>query len=205
MTISNGDVLKVFLELVLSDGTIAQNVFHLRAAFADDQTDAVVSGAVEGYLEDIYNEMSTYLSDDFTINPSWLNKVAWNITQSKWLTTYLVDIFTPSFTHGNTDDPFPNQIAPVMVGNTYNPNSRGRKFVMGFVETAALAGSLVAAAVTDLVGAVSYYISPVAIDGSNSLVPGVPDEDSATFWTFRDGAANTIVGTQRRRKPGVGG
>lgn len=204
MTVSNNDVLKVFLELVLADGTIAQNLFHLRAVFADDQTDTVVSAAVEGYLEDIYDDISTYLSDDFSINPSWLNKVAWNVAQSKWLTTYLVDIFTPSFTHTNTDDPFPNQIAPVIVGNTYNPNSRGRKFIMGFVETSALAGDLVAAAVVELVAATATYISSVVIDGSNSLTPGVPDEDSATFWTFRDGAANTIVGTQRRRKPGVG-
>jgi len=204
MTISNGDVLKVFLELVLADGSIAQNVYFLRAVFADDQTDAAVSAAVEDYLENIMGEVGTYLSDDFTINPSWLHKVAWNVTQSKWLTTYLIDTFTPSFSHANTDDPFPNQIAPVMVGNTYVPASRGRKFLPGFVETAALAGDLVAGAVTALVGAVSYYISNVVIDASNLLQPGVPDADSSTFWAFRDGAANTIVGTQRRRKPGVG-
>ncbi|GAI28117.1 unnamed protein product, partial [marine sediment metagenome] len=41
-------------------------------------------------------------------------------------------------------------------------------------------------------------------DGSNSLTPGVPDEDANQFRGFRDGIANTIVGTQRRRKPGVG-
>jgi hypothetical protein len=204
MTISNGDVLKVFLELVLADGTIAQNVYHLRAAFADDQTDSAVSSAVEDYLEDIMGELATYLSDDFTINPSWLNRVVWDPTGAKWVTEYLVDIFTPTFTHTNTDDPFPNQIAPVMVGNTYTPSSRGRKFLPGFVETAAEAGNLVAGAVVALVSATSYYITPVVVATGNNLVPGVPDEDSSTFWTFRDGSANTIVGTQRRRKPGVG-
>jgi hypothetical protein len=204
MTISNGDVLKVFLELVLADGTIAQNVYHLRAAFADDQSDAAVSAAIEGYLEDIMGEVSTYLSDDFTINPSWLNRVAWDPVGAKWVVDYLVDIFTPSFTHTNTDDPFPNQIAPVMTGNTYSPSSRGRKFLPGFVETAADAGQLVVGAVTDLVAAVADYISVVVVAAGNNLVPGVPDEDSSTFWTFRDGIANTIVGTQRRRKPGVG-
>lgn len=204
MAVSNGDVLKVFLELVLGDGTIAQNVFHFKAVFDDDQSASVVSAAVEGYLEDIYAELATYLSDDFTINPSWLHKTAWDPVGAKWAVTYLLDIFTPSFTHTNTDDPFPNQIAPVAVGNTFAPRSRGRKFLMGFVETAALAGDLVTAAVVDLVAAVAIYISEVTISTGNTLTPGVVDEDANTFREFRDGIANTVVGTQRRRKPGVG-
>lgn len=204
MTVSNGDILKVFLELVLADGTIAQNVFHMQTAFADDQTDGDVAAAVEGYIEAIYGEVSTYLSTDFTINPSWLHKVAWDPVGAEWATTYLIDIFTPSFSHPATDNPFPNQIAPVMVGNTYNPGSRGRKFLMGFVETAADAGSLITAAVVAMVAAVAEYISGFQIDGSNTIYPGVVDDDGPTFQVFRDGLANTIVGTQRRRKPGVG-
>jgi len=204
MTVSNGDVLKVFLELVLADGTIAQNVFHMKAYFADDQTDAAVSAAVEGYIEDIYTELSTYLADDFTINPSWLQKVAWDPVGAKWAVTSLVDIFTPSFVHTNTDDPFPNQMAAVMTGNTYEPRARGRKFVMGLVETAADAGNLVTAAVVDLVAAVAVYISQVAVSTGNNLAPGVPDADSDYFRIFTDGIANTILGTMRTRKPGVG-
>ena len=204
MSITNGDVLKVFLELVLSDGSIAQNVFHMRAYFDDDQSDSAVATAVEGYLESIYGAMSTYLSDDFTINPSWLEKVVWDPVGAKWVVDALVDIFTPSFTHTNTDDPFPNQIAPVMIGNTYVPKSRGRKFLMGLVETAADAGNLVTGAVTALVAAVAYYISNITVSGTNVLEPGVVDEDANAFLKFKDGIANTIVGTQRRRTPGVG-
>lgn len=204
MTVSNGDVLKVFLELVLGDGTIAQNVYHLRATFADDQTDSAVSAVVETYLETIMGELSDYLADDFTINPSWLHKVAWNTTQSKWLTTYLIDTFTPSFTHTSTPDPLPNQIAAVMIGNTYTPSSRGRKFIPGLTDNATDGSTLIAACVVDLVGAVADYISVAPVSAGNNLVPGVPDYDSSTFWTFRDGVADTIVGTQRRRKPGVG-
>lgn len=204
MTVSNGDVLKVFLELVLADGTIAQNVYHFKTVFAEDQSDSAVSAAIEGYLEDIMGEVSTYLADDFTINPSWLQRVAWDPVNTKWVVDYLVDIFTPSFTHTNTDDPFPNQIAPIMVANTDFPKHRGRKFLPGFVETSADAGDLITAAVTALVGAVSYYISFIAIDGSNTIYPGIVNEAADLFYLFTDGVANTIVGTQRRRKPGIG-
>lgn len=204
MTVSNGDVLKVFLELVLADGTMAQNVFHLRSDFADDQNDGDVSTAVEGYLEAIYGELNGYLTTDFTINPSWLHKTAWDPVGAEWAVTFLIDIFTPSFAHADTADPFPNQIAPVIVGNTYEPRSRGRKFLMGFVEDSALAGNLVAAAVVEMAAATVEYISQVVISSGNVLTPGVVDEDANLFRPFRDGAANSIVGTQRRRKPGVG-
>lgn len=204
MSVSNDDVLKVFLELVLGDGTIAQNVWHFKADFTDDQSDSAVSTAVETYIEDIYGALSAYLSDDFTINPSWLNKVAWDSDLQKWATTALVDIFTPSFTHTNTDDPFPNQIAPVMTANTFAPGSRGRKFIMGFVETSALAGDLVAGALTALGTALNHYIADETVSGANLLQVGVVRANAGNFLTFSDGAVNSVVGTQRRRKPGVG-
>jgi len=204
MAVSNGDVLKVFLELVLSDGTIAQNVYHFEADFDDDQSDSVVSTAVQGYLEDIMDAVSTYLSADFTINPSWLHKVAWDPVGTKWITTYLIDIFTPSFTHTNTDDEFPNQIAPVMTANTYSPGSRGRKFLAGWVETAANTGDLVSGALTALGTALNHYIADESIDANNQLIVGVPRATTSNFLSFSDGVANSIVGTQRRRKPGVG-
>lgn len=204
MTVSNGDVLKVFLELVLADGTIAQNVYHFRATFDDDHSDSEVSTAVEGYIEDIMGAVSTYLSDDFTINPSWLHKTVWDPVGTKWVTSTLVDIFTPSFTHTNTDDPFPNQIAPTMTANTYYPGHRGRKFLPGFVETSALASELVAAALTALGTALAHYLADETVSGTDYLLVGVPAASANEFQAFSDGVANSIVGTQRRRKPGVG-
>ena len=204
MAVSNGDVLKVFLELVLGDGSIVQNVYHFDAQFDDDQTDGAVSAAVEGYLEDIMGELATYLSDDFTINPSYLHQVLFSPSTYEWVTDHLIDVFTPSFTHTNTDDPFPNQIAPVMIGSTYRPKTRGRKFIPGCVETMADGSYLVTSAVTALVGAVSYYISEVVVSGTNVLRPGVPRQGVDSFRPFLEGAANIILGTQRRRTPGVG-
>lgn len=204
MTISNGDVLKCFLELVLNDGTIAQNVFHFQADFTNDQTDSAVSAAVQSYIEDIYGELAAYLEDDFTINPSWLQRVSWDATGSKWAVDYLVDIFTPSFTHAQTTDPFPNQIAPVLTANTYLPGTRGRKFLMGFVEAAANGSELLTAAVTACTAALNHYIADETISSGNDLLVGVPRSEYGTFQLFTDGVANSIVGTMRTRKPGVG-
>jgi hypothetical protein len=204
MAVSNGDVLKAFIELVLSDGTIAQNVFYFIANFLDDEGDYDVKTAIKGYIEDIYSAISTYLSDDFTINPSSVSTIVYNATEGKWEVNRLVGNITPSFTHTNTDDPFPNQIAPVLTANTLRPKSRGRKFLMGCVETMADASELVTAAVTAMGNALAVYLADETVSGSNVLSPGVPRAGVNTFLEFSDGSVNSIVGTQRRRKPGVG-
>ena len=204
MTVSNGDVLKTFLELVLADGTIAQNVWYFLADFDDDQSDTAVKNACKTYIEDIYGAISTYLADDFTINPSRLYRMAWDPTGAKWVVDELLASWTCSFTHTNTDDPFPNQIAPVLTANTNRPKSRGRKFLMGCVETMALASDLVSGAVTAMGTALNHYLADETVDGTSVLSPGVIRDGVNTFLEFTNGSANSIVGTQRRRKPGVG-
>jgi hypothetical protein len=155
-------------------------------------------------MEDIYSAVSTYLSDGFTVNLSKVHRIEWDPVTSEWVTALLLGTGLPSITHTNTDDAFPNQIAPVLVANTLRPKTRGRKFLMGFVETAANGGDLVTAAVTAMGNALSAYLSDETVSGSNVLSPGVARQGVDSFKEFSDGVANTIVGTQRRRKPGVG-
>ena len=109
MSVSNGDVLKAFIEIVLADGTITQNVFYFLAELVADQSDNNVTNVIESYIEDIYSAVSTYLADDFSINPSYVHEITWNSVEAAWEVTRLVGVMTPSFTHTNTDDPFPNK------------------------------------------------------------------------------------------------
>lgn len=204
MSVTNGDVVKAFVEFVLGDGSIVQNVFHFLVQSAGDVGNGDVVVAVDQYVEDIYNAVATYLADDFTINPGYIHKVGFDAGLGKWVTEALIGSFTPTITHTNTDDPFPNQIAPVLVANTLRPKSRGRKFLMGFVDTAADAGDLVGAAVTAMGTALNHYLADEALTGSDVLSPGVVREGVDAFLEFTNGAINSVVGTQRRRKPGVG-
>lgn len=204
MSFTNGDVLKLVLEFVLSDGTIAQNVFHFLCNFTGTPTNGEVRAACEQYLEDIYNAVSTYLSQDFTINPGQVDKVAWDATEGRWEVVANYGTVTPTITHTNTDDPFPNQIAPVMVANTGRPKSKGRKFLMGFVETAADGGDLVSGAMTALGNALSAYVADETVAGTDVLSPAVVRQGVNSILEFGDGTVSSIVGTQRRRKPGEG-
>lgn len=205
MSVTNGDVLKCFLELVLEDGSIVQNVYHFIADFAADHGDSTVGAAVESYIEDIMGALATYLDDGFTINPSYLHKVAFNPTLSKWEVTALVDVFTPSFTHSAAGDALPNQIAAVLTANTLRPKSKGRKFIPGLAESASQGSDLVAGMITAMGTALNHYLADETVVDTDVLSPGVPREGVDSFLEFADGVVNSVVGTQRRRKPGVGG
>ena len=205
MAISDGEIVKAVIEFALADGSLVQNVFHFLANFVTDQTKVDVLAAVEGYIEDFYNAVSTYLADDFTVGDVTVDKIAWNATEELWEVTSNIGTASPTITHTNTDDPFPNQIAPVLIAHTIRPKSRGRKFLMGFVDTAANGSSLVSGALTALANALAVYLADEVVTTGNVLSPGVPRTNVNTFLELSTGAVNSVVGTQRRRKPGVGG
>lgn len=204
MAVENGDIIKGYIEFELEDGTIAQNVYYWLCNFLSEETAGAVVNACIDYMEDIYNDISTYLSDGFTVQLSKIHRIEWDAVTSKWVTQALLGTGLPVVTHTNTDDTFPNQIAPVLVANTGRPKTRGRKFLMGCVETMASGGDLVTAAVTAMGNALNDYLADETVSGSNVLSPGVPREGVNDFKEFADGVVNSVVGTQRRRKPGVG-
>jgi len=204
MSVTDGDIIKGVLEFESLEGVIMQNVFYFLADFLSDELNSAVVSAVEGYLEDLYNALSAYLEDGFTINPGDVDKVAWDAGESKWKVTQKLGQATPTITHTNTADPFPAQVAPVLVANTDRPTSKGRKFIMGCVEAMADHSYLETAAVTAMANALAHYIADETVSGSNVLSPGTIRKAANTFLPFNDGAVNGVVGTQRRRKPGYG-
>jgi hypothetical protein len=163
-----------------------------------------VMDAIQTYVDDLYGDVATFLADGLTINPTTINKMAWNSGEGLWEVARLLGVRTQTITHTNTDDDFPNQISPVLVGNTLRPKTRGRKFLMGFVESMADGSDLTSTALTALGNALSDYLADENISAGNDLSPGVYREGVDDFEEFTDGSVNSVVGTQRRRKPGVG-
>lgn len=204
MPVNDGEYLKGVCEFELEDGTIAQNVFFFVANFVSEESNTSVVSAIEAYIEDIYNSISGYLSDGFTINAGPIHKMTWDDVTAKWVVEALLGNVLPTITHTDTSDPFPNQIAPVLVANTQRPKTRGRKFLMGTVEAMADGSHLESAAVTAMGTALNHYLADETVSGSNALSPGVLREGVESFKAFTDGSVNSVVGTQRRRKPGVG-
>ena len=204
MGVVDGDVIKAAVEFVLYDGTIAQNVYYFIAKFATEQALTLVLNAVQQYAEDILAAVAAYIDSQVDTNPMEVSKIDWDPGTGKWITAESYGVRTPAFTPTGAGDRLPNQMAAVITANTPRPKSRGRKFLPGFVETAAIGGDLITAALTALTTALNHYIADETVADTDVLSPGVPRAGVNEFLEFTNGEVNSIMGTQRRRKPGVG-
>lgn len=204
MTVDTGEIVKGVAEFVLADGTIIQNVYHFAALFADSQDDATVVTGVNGYVQDIYDDIDQYVDSNVTVNPLIIHVVRWDVTEGKWETHRLLGSTIPSITFTGATDPLPHQCSPVLVANTERPKTRGRKFLPPFLDTSADGPDWVGAVVTALGAALVNYLAVETLSANNLLFPGVPRTEENVFLAFLNGLVNSVVGTQRRRKPGVG-
>jgi hypothetical protein len=201
---ADGDVLKAVAEFVLNDGSIVQNVFYYLASFAAVQSDAAVLAAIIGNIEDIYAEIVSDVSSTVAVNPTEVSEIAWDSGTGKWEVVRAVGTDTPTIVFTGAGDVLPNQNAMVIVANTTRPKSRGRKFFFAIPEGIQDEGDLESTAVADLVDAGADWINDTTISAGNDLVPGVPRTNNDVFLEFTMAIVNSIIGSQRRRKPGVG-
>lgn len=204
MTVEIGDVIKAVVEMVLPDGTIAQNVFHYRFAGDEAQLDSDVKTAIASSLDNLYDDITTWMGDGITVNPAFFNIVSWSTELSKWVTDSDLGIEDMTWAGQSIEDPLPNQMAAVLTAATMRPKARGRKFFPLFVDNAAIGTELIAAAQVGLAAAGVDWLVNLPLGGSNVLIPIVPSSIDGGELGLQSVEVNSILGTQRRRKPGVG-
>lgn len=204
MSVSDNQVLKAVLELVYPNGQIAQNVFWFLTEFAATQQTQDVLDAIETYMEDFYTPITDYIKANLTDNPGDVSRMLWNDTLDKWEVAEDLGQVTPAVPHTSNQQLLPHQVAPYVVGNTERPKSRGRKFLIGLTEDATEGGTLVPLAATALGLVLNYYLADELISAGNELIVGVASTVTGQFLPFTDGEAVDVVGTQRRRRLGVG-
>lgn len=202
MPVNNNDILKVTMEFQLSSGTIVQNVWHYYASLAAQQADLTVQNTIEEKMEDIYNELSTILHNGMTQRLCTIDKV--EFSDGKWSVTENVGSFTPTITFSGAGEQEPDQIAPFIVFGTARPKTKGRKFLFGLPEGGAVGSYLISSAVTALTAAAAEALASAVIGPLNTLNPGVPRVGVGVFYALLYGVVTNVVGTQRRRRPGVG-
>ncbi len=204
MAVQDGDVIKAVLEFVLADGVIVQNILHWIAEFLAPQTEVDVLSAAEQYAEDLYSEVDQYVDSNVVVNPMTVHEIAWDETDGEWQTDRLIGTTVPSITFTGATDPLPNQTSAVLIGNTARPKSRGRKFLLPFLDNASDGSLWVSAVMTALGLALNHFLADETVTASNVLSPGVPRTSEDLFLPFGTGVVNSVVGTQRRRTPGRG-
>lgn len=203
MSVSNGDILHVVLEGSLHDGSIVQNRHRFKAQFAAPISDATVLTSIKGWVETLYGYVASYIPITTDLRDGTVDVIAWSDPLGRWEVTQNVGIYSPIDTFSPATAELPNQCSAFVIGNTSRPKSKGRMFVFPFTNVSQDGGVLVAGALTALGLLAADYILDDTI-GADVLLNGIVRETENTWLDFLSVTYSDIIGTQRRRRRGIG-
>lgn len=102
-----------------------------------------------------------------------------------------------------TGEQIANAVALVLIGKAAGLRHMGRKFISALAEGGTNGNVLASSKLSYAVAALAAYVTPFTGIGGGTLIPGITDR-TGTFHAFVGGVVSTLLGSIRRRKPGVG-
>ncbi|GAG80042.1 unnamed protein product, partial [marine sediment metagenome] len=160
--------------------------------------------AVKAKIEAMYADIVGQVTNDVVEQLSFVDRVAFNEITDAWEIVENIGTFTPDFTPTNVNDGLPHQCAPYLIFKTTRPRTVGKKFLFPFAEDQQDHTILAAGAITAMTAFVVEMLAPRAVGGDVTLTMGVIRTGVASWYNFLVGVVSDVIGTQRRRKPGVG-
>lgn len=149
-----------------------------------------------GYITPIYTPLLPYISSVWSSESLQVQK----FFGGSWVDLEEVPIF---LTATGSTDPLPNTVAAVLIGKTGIKRQLGRKFFAAFTEASSVGNTLVSGAAGAMATALAAYITVWTSAQGSSWAPGVLGKDGQ-FRLFLGGFVSGLLGTMRRRKPGIG-
>lgn len=174
-------------------------VVQTRSVFTADVT--VISGdeAVdywEPYLGSVFDPLLEYISLIWASDHVEVSEPV----AGKWIPT---DTFSMVQEGTNVGQALANAVAGVLIAKAPGARHFGRKFISPLTEAVATGNLMDGVLMTAMASALLAYITPLTTVLGSTLTPGVVDKTGA-FHAFVGGTVSSILGSIRRRKPGVG-
>lgn len=202
MAILDGDILRVSLNFELGDGTLYQNIYHYIRDGTDPFSDAAHITAISSALATAYAEINGLVRNDVTEQLSSVDRIEW-VTDA-WVLTENIGTFTMTWVPGGAGEGLPYQSAPYVIFKTERPRSIGKKFLFPFTEAAQDETILTAGSVTSIVEYAADIVTSIILGGDATLTAGIPRTGVNTWFNFLVAVVPDLLGSQRRRRPGVG-
>lgn len=193
------DIFRAAVHITMPEQVDAYNILGLKC-LAGSCTDAEFLTACATYIQNLYATMDDVMSDQVDLAETTVTKVIFSV--DKWIVDALVGTFLPSFTATETADMLPHAMAAVLTLPTAIPKKRGRIFVPGVAETHQSDSLLSSTAATALGNFGTTLRSGFTAGGATFNYHVLGKDGLATYPTSF--VVNGIMGTNRRRKPGVG-
>jgi hypothetical protein len=204
VSVIDGDILRVSVNFELGDGTQYQNIYHYVRDGTDPFSDEAHRTAIRDKMGVVYATVDDLVKSDVTPQLSFIDRVEFNEIVDEWRVVENVGTFVVDFTPTDVGDALPHQCSPFVVFKTQRPKTVGKKFLFPFTEAHQEDSILVAGAVTAMVAFGVQVLASIAVGGDVTLTAGVVRTGIQTFLNFLVATVNDVIGTQRRRRPGVG-
>ncbi|MCK4960793.1 MAG: hypothetical protein KAT00_15375 [Planctomycetes bacterium] len=202
MTLADGAYVRVSCNFELGDGTQFQNIYTYTVDGSSPLPDSTYVTAISGRVEAMYAELEGLVKDDVVEQLSFVDEVAWD--GAKWAVVGNVGTFTITFAPTQTGDALPYQCAPFLIFKTTRPKSVGKKFLFPYDEAWQEDTHLLGGAITAEIAYGVLAIAAIPVGGVNDLLPGITRTGVEQWLTFQVAVVNDVIGSQKRRRPGVG-
>lgn len=202
MSIVSGDILRIAVSLLFTDGNLAMNIFNAVVTGAGGPWDDadIVDDAV-AWMDNIFSNMTTGTTN--LLDGSHVTVYIYDAIEGDW-----DEVGSDPFTWNPTaaTDSMPRGVAGLINAKTIDPDISGKKYLAGTVEDAADDGAWTAATLTAFASwAIDWVTAFTGGTSGADWLPGV--------WSPTDVKLSPLSGTfniptecayQRRRKRGVG-
>lgn len=196
-----GDIYRVTAQWQSTSGDIFQWVWHyIQATGADKDTADILTG-INTILEAAWANIASAIHTSIEGDTIELAKWDSGNQQFDTIDTLAMD---SDLDGTGTSDPLPYQDAPVALFFTNVGRSLGKKFLFGIHETAQT-GQTLSATVAANVALFAADLAASFLIGGDNFSPGNWNVVTELFrsWTGTV-AANLLIGTQDRRRRGIG-
>lgn len=203
MAVEIGDVIRAVVQISMPDVVEANNVWDWERvdAEATSPTNNAVNAAIAAKIVEIYGEWAPSMADVCIAVASTHYKMGFELGQ--WVVQELMGTHATGVAGTNVNEMMPHGVCGLITMPTGISKTRGRRFFPGISENEVADGTLIAAALDNLLDAGEAYLEDITVSSIYTLRPKLLDKIGATR-TFLSVGANGIPAYQRRRKPGVG-
>lgn len=148
------------------------------------------------YLQGIYDAIRNVMASSWTIGSYQVEEMI----GGHWFPVEEVNF---TYSGGSGSQQAPNSVAAVFLGKIAYSRAFSRKWFSGLAKDSLTGNSLAAAAITAFAIALTAYVNPIIDPAHGNLTPGMVTKDKV-FHPFAVGILSGLLGSMRRRKPGVG-
>ena len=194
-----GDIYRVKVEWTLPEQVNAYNQFGVVVTNSTCSNEELLDG-IEEWLESAYSELEDSLNVDVTVVSAYVTKVQWSVDH--WEVESIIGTRILGIDGTDSTDMLPHAVAAVVTFPTTVPKRRGRVFIPGLADNKVTNSLLTGPTATAIALFAAELIGQFPCTTATAAYYVLGDDGTYTYPAST--RVNGVVGSQRRRKPGVG-